>query len=375
MVNLSGKGMYLWIIKPTDDPAEIAAKCWAAGLTHVLIKIADASVPYNVVRDDYGNVIDDLVPPVIEELRQYGISPWGWQFVYGNVPDGEAAIAINRAKELGVDGFVVNAECAYKGKYAAAATYMSKVRAGLGSQMPIGLSSYRFPEYHPTFPWQEFLSQVDINLPQVYWLLSHNPAAQMVRCCEEFGQSKYPQVPIFPTGAAFSEQGWRASAAEVVAFMDQVKALGLPGCNFWRYADAFDRYDDLKDVISGYEWEGDGGGSSEDPVELPEGVLFYAKCTARVKARIRVSPDGDVIGYLERGLVEPVYGVIGSWYRISNGYVGETLMEKVDPPEEEEPDGDSEEDPTVNERLNRVECDLIKVMDWIVSQDPGALDA
>ena len=374
MINLSGKGIYLWIIKETDNPVAIAAKCFAAGLTHVLIKIADYKHPYNVT--DKGV---DLVPPLIKELRAVGISPWGWQFVYGNDPDGEAAIAVSRSKELGVDGFVVNAEGAYKGKNAAAVKYMQKVRAGLGGLMPIGLSSFRYPELHPEFPWKDFLGQVDINLPQVYWILSHNPAAQMVRCYEEFKQSKYPQVPIFPTGAAFSEQGWRASASEVTAFMEQVKALGLAGCNFWRYADAIDRYPDLREAITGFEWETGAVVEPEpieEPVELPDGVLFYAKCTARVKARIRVSPDGVVIGYLDRGLVEPVYGVIGSWYRIGGGYVGETLMEKMEPPVIEEPvEEPVEGDPTVEERLDRVEADLDKVLDWIAGQDPEAFDA
>ena len=374
MVNLVGKGMYLWIIKPTDNPGEIASKCWAAGLTHVLIKIADYKVPYNVTNDGV-----DLVPPLIKELRAVGISPWGWQFVYGNDPDGEAAIAVSRAMALGIDGFVVNAEGQYKGKNDAALKYMQQVRDGLGGMMPIGLSSFRYPELHPEFPWMAFLSQVDINFPQVYWILSHNPAAQMVRCFEEFGQSKYPQVPIFPTGAAFSEQGWRASASEVIAFMEQVKALGLAGCNFWRYADAIERYPDLRTAITGFEWEsGDVVEPPiEEPVELPDGVLMYAKCIAKVKARIRVSPDGEstVAGYLERGLVEPIYGVIGSWYRISAGYVGETLMEKIAPPEIGDPTEEPQEAPTQAERIDRIEDDLDKVMDWVTRQDPGAFDA
>ncbi len=370
-VDLTGKGMYLWIIKQTDNPAVIAAKCFAAGLTHVLIKIADYKVPYNVT--DKGI---DLVPPLIRELRAVGISPWGWQFVYGNDPDGEAAIAVSRSKALDIDGFVVNAEGQYKNKHAAAVRYMQQVRAGLGGSMPIGLSSFRFPAYHPEFPWQEFLSQVDLNLPQVYWILSHNPAAQMVRCYEEFKQSRFPQVPIFPTGAAFSEQGWRASADEVTAFMAQVKALGLAGCNFWRYGDAIERYPDLRTAITNFEWESGAvvePDPIEEPVELPEDVIFYAKCIAYVKARIRVSPDGEstIVGYLDRGLVEPVYGVIGRYYKIGGGYVSETLMEKIDPPVIGEPEGD----PTVEERLDRVEADLDKVMDWISIQDPEAFDA
>ena len=257
MNELTGKGMYLWIINDNDDPTEIAAACLAAGFSHVAIKIADAGYPYNVKYDDSG-LMTDKVPALVEELHALGIQAWGWQFVYGNLPDAEASIAITRVQTLGLDGFIVNAETDYKGKNAAAVRYMDQIRNAFGGMIPIALSSFRFPQYHPEFPWQEFLSRVDINMPQVYWILAHNPGDQLARCLAEFALDKYPQVPIFPTGAAFSEKSWRASAAEVQEFMEKAKSLGLPGCNFWRYHEAMERYPDLHDVISGFDWPGDG---------------------------------------------------------------------------------------------------------------------
>ena len=302
MVNLAGKGMYLWQLSTKDNPQMIAARCHAAGFTHLTIKIADYNYAYNVTQDGV-----DLVPGLIDELHRYGVQAWGWVFVYGNHPDAEAEIAIKRAQELEIDGLIINAECAYKvgDKRKAAARYMTQVRGAVGGVMPLALSSYRYPSLHPEFPWQEFLSQVDINMPQVYWVLARNAGAQLERCLAEFRQAKYPQRPVFPTGAAYSESGWKPTPEQVLAFMETAVSLGLPGCNFWEWRHAMDRFPELREVISAFEWPG---------VELPDVV----------------TPDDGP-------------------------------PDAVDVP--------------VEERLDRVEGDLDRVMDWIVTQDPEAFDA
>ena len=87
-------------------------------------------------------------------------------YIYGNYPDQEADIAVKRAIELGVDGFVVNAEHEFKqpNKAGAASRFMNNLRSNLGS-MPIALSSYRFPSYHASFPFTNFLERCDYNMP------------------------------------------------------------------------------------------------------------------------------------------------------------------------------------------------------------------
>jgi hypothetical protein len=231
---LTGKGYYIWIVRQCEngDPDRIAALAREANLTHVLVKIADGAFPYNVdLETGY-----DYARPVIEKLHAYNIEAWGWQYVYGDYPDHEAEIAVSRAIELGVDGYVVNAEGEYKSgnKAPAAARYMNTLRNNLGG-MPLALSSYRYPNYHIDFPWQPFLDRVDYNMPQVYWLKSHgNAGAQLQRSVNEF-QNIRPFRPIIPTGPTFKQDGWIPTHAEMIEFMQVALNLGLSAVNFWNW--------------------------------------------------------------------------------------------------------------------------------------------
>ena len=109
---LSGKGFFIWQIPNCEggDAQKIAAEAKTAGLSHVLIKIADGIYTYNY---DWAQHVD-LAFPVAQALRAEGIQVWGWHYVYGNSPTAEADIAIKRIKELSLDGYVIDAETQYK---------------------------------------------------------------------------------------------------------------------------------------------------------------------------------------------------------------------------------------------------------------------
>lgn len=231
-MKLQGKGYYIWIVRLCEkgDPDRIAALAREAKLTHVMIKIADGVFPYNV---DLDNGFD-YARPVIKKLQSQNIAVWGWQYIYGAYPEQEAEIAVRRSMELGVDGFVVNAEAEYKlpNKAAAATRYMNILRNNLGS-MPIALSSYRFPSYHASFPFSSFLERCDYNMPQVYWMKAHNNAgAQLQRCVNEYKQIN-PYRPIVPTGPTFKEHGWVPRESEVIEFLQVAQKLNIPAVNFW----------------------------------------------------------------------------------------------------------------------------------------------
>jgi hypothetical protein len=119
---LEGKGFYLWQIRRTEggNATAIANVAAQAGLTHVLIKIADGDDAYNV--DTITGA--DLVPPVMAALRDRNIEAWGWHYVYGYDPNAEADIAIQRIQQLGVTGYIIDAETQYEepGRDAAAAS-------------------------------------------------------------------------------------------------------------------------------------------------------------------------------------------------------------------------------------------------------------
>lgn len=246
-----GKGFFIWQIPYCEkgDPQAIADLAHQAGLTHLLIKVADSAYGYNI----YEGV--DLVPPLAQKLRQRGIEVWGWHFIHGDNPNGEANKAIERVSTLKLDGYVIDAEGPYKqrGKSAAATKFMMRLREGL-PELPIGLSSYRYPSYHPQLPWREFLEGCDFVMPQVYWKFADNAGEQLARCVREF-QALPPSRPIVPTGAAFTEHGWNPSTDEILDFLDIVRKLNLPGVNFYSWDSCRARLPEIWRTIRDYDWD------------------------------------------------------------------------------------------------------------------------
>ncbi len=254
-MGLTGKGFFVWKVQACENGnvTEIAALAKAANLTHVLVKIANGTLPYNY--DSSSNT--DYAGMLVQALHAQGIQAWGWHYVYGSSPQAEASIAIQRIKELGVDGYVIDAESEYKkpGRRAAATQFMAQLRASLPNY-PIALCSYRYPSYHPELPWREFLERCDLNMPQVYWMQAHNAGEQLTQSVRQF-QAMTPYRPIIPVGAAFREYGWQPKATEVQEFLTTSKSLNLNAGNFWEWSDA--RSGNLPNVwetIRDFNWSG-----------------------------------------------------------------------------------------------------------------------
>lgn len=226
-MTLDGKGFFIWQIRNCEggDPDLIAQAAEEGDLGHVLIKIADGASRYNV---DLKSGLD-RVPSVINALREKGLQVWGWHYIYGKSPIAEADIAASRIQQLDLDGYVINAEREFKhpGKDKAASIYMSRLRTAL-PDLPIALSSYRFPYYHIQYPWNEFLEGCDFIMPQVYWIHATNPGEQLLRCEHEYKSLGY-NLPIIPTGAAFLERDWIPSDTEIEEFLKTSRALNVGG--------------------------------------------------------------------------------------------------------------------------------------------------
>lgn len=250
MKSPQGKGFFIWRIPNCEkgDAQRIADLAHEAQLTHVLIKVAESNHSYNV----YEGV--DLVPAVARKLQERGIDVWGWHYIRGENPIGEANKAIERVQTLQLDGYVLDAEGPYKqrGKAAPAKKFMTRLREGL-PDTPVALSSYRFPSYHPQLPWREFLEGCDFVMPQVYWMFSHNAGEQLARCVREF-QAMTPTRPIIPTGAAFKEHGWKPTTAEIVDFLETAQRLNLPAANLYSWDSCRANLLDIWKVIHDYDW-------------------------------------------------------------------------------------------------------------------------
>lgn len=263
-MSLNGKGFMIWKVRDCEggNPGLISSEAHAAGFTYVLIKIADGARPYNI---DDGV---DKVPAVVQALKSRGIKTWGWHYVYGDDPIGEAQIAISRIQQLGLDGYAIDAESEYKlpGRYDNAELFMSELRNSL-QQFPIGLSSFRFPTLHPQLPWKAFLEKCDYNMPQVYWVGAHNPEAQLQRCVNEF-QAMTPFRPIIPTGPVYRYGDWEPTPSDIIVFLNTARSLNLNAANFftWDYRTILSS---LWDAVASYPW-----GSQPPPQELPQ-QYFY----------------------------------------------------------------------------------------------------
>lgn len=253
-MTLFGKGYFIWQIPKCDGgvPSAIAARAAEASLSHVVIKIADGtSRRYNVTSDNN----TDLVPPVMSALRGVGVSVWGWHYVRGDDPVAEANLAIDRVRELGVDGYVIDAEAEYKkpGRREAAKTFMRELRTGL-AEVPIALSTYRFPRIHTAFPFAEFLDRCDLAMPQVYFEEAHNPEEQLERCLEQYSALQ-PARPVVPTVPTYASSVWRPTPDEITRQLARAKELSLTAANAWSWDFASrPAFSDLWDAVAAFEW-------------------------------------------------------------------------------------------------------------------------
>ncbi len=124
---------------------------------------------------------------------------------------------------------MIDAESQYEGRYASAQTYVETLRAKVGPNYPIGLASFPYVDYHPSFPFSVFLGPngAQFNAPQMYWHdIGTSVANVFVHTYEEnlvYGR------PILPLGQTYGG----VSANEVVSFRSLASAYGAAGDSFW----------------------------------------------------------------------------------------------------------------------------------------------
>lgn len=289
---LTGKGLYIWKLKDCEggNLAQMVSEASAAGVSHVLVKILDGTWYYNLrpYYDSAGNLqwADDLLPPMVEAFHSVGIQVWGWQYIYLENPALEGQRAVQRVSDLGLDGFVIDAEKEVKGQPAKSQTYVDNLtKYNGGVEVPVAFSSYRYPTLHPEIPYKTFLKVSQYIMPQMYWEGAHNPGSQLTRCVSDY--VKLSNLPMIPTGSAYRRGAWQCTPADLVDFMDAAKMFGLPGVNFWVWNDSQIRaIPGLWGAFAGYQW-----GNPQPPTPPPTTVPLA------VWARDYVNPFLSGLGY------------------------------------------------------------------------------
>ncbi len=216
----AGQGMWIWYMSASDggSVASVVAQAKAAGVTTLFIKSSDGSTNY----------WSQFSKQLVEELHAQGLKVCAWQYVYGTNPVGEAEMGA-KAVANGADCLVIDAESQYEGLYGAAQTYIDTLRAKIGPTYPLGLASFPYVNYHPSFPYSVFLGPggAQFNAPQMYWHdIGTSVASVFVNTYE---QNLVYGRPILPLGQTYGG----VSATEIVSFRSLASAYGAAGDSFW----------------------------------------------------------------------------------------------------------------------------------------------
>lgn len=216
----AGQGMWIWYISASDggSVASIVAQAKAAGVGTLYIKSSDGS----------SNYWSQFSKQLVEEVHAAGLKVCAWQYVYGTNPVGEAELGA-KAVANGADCLVIDAESQYEGLYGAAQTYIDTLRAKIGPTYPLGLASFPYVNYHPSFPYSVFLGPggAQFNAPQMYWHdIGTSVASVFVNTYE---QNLIYGRPILPLGQTYGG----VSPTEIVSFRSLASAYGAAGDSFW----------------------------------------------------------------------------------------------------------------------------------------------
>jgi hypothetical protein len=219
-----GAGMWIWYVSQSNggDPAAIASQALGNNVSTVFIKSGDGTRYWS-----------QFSSALVNDLKSRGLSVCAWQYVYGNDPAGEAAVAA-RAKAAGADCFVIDAESEYEGKYDQARTYVSNLRAAVGDSYPIGLAGFPYVHYHPSYPYSVFLGPggAQFNVPQIYWHEIGGGVDNVVNTT--YAVNRPYGRPIVPIGQTYNNP----PLAEITRFRQLVAAQGSTGVSWWSWQES-----------------------------------------------------------------------------------------------------------------------------------------
>lgn len=151
---------------------------------------------------------------------------WGWPESGASRIDKFVAFTGDIIDQQPVKGLILNAEKPFygKNKTEAAKDLCTEIRARLG-HVPIGLSSYGPPYWHPAFPWAPFAAIADFGMPQIYDMDHKYGASYPQQCMASWVKSGFPK--LIPT--------WGASNAHTADQMRQMiqRTPRAPACCWW----------------------------------------------------------------------------------------------------------------------------------------------
>lgn len=226
----AGRGIWVWRLSQAENGnvTAIINRLTSQGVQWVALKCGDGAYLWRA----------QCTQSLVTRFHNAGIRVYGWQYVYGDDPIGEADVA-NRILDLGIDGFIVDAESEYEGKPLSASIYMVSIRVAHPTSF-IAYTTFPIISYHQRFPYLEFGRYSNAVMPQAYWqAIGVGPERMLAWMDSEWRQ--WAQIwrdtghvdavkPIMPIG-----QGWNVSGDEIARFSKMVNAKGYFAISLWVY--------------------------------------------------------------------------------------------------------------------------------------------
>ncbi len=156
--------MWIWYLSASDggSVAAIAAQAHAAGVSTVFVKSSDGSTNY--WSQFSPQLVRSPARPGPERVRVAVRLRHATRSARRNSGRGRSP--------NGADCLVIDAEAEYEGQLRARRRPTSTtLRARVGPAYPVGLASFPYVDYHPSFPYSVFLGPggAQFNAPQMYW--------------------------------------------------------------------------------------------------------------------------------------------------------------------------------------------------------------
>lgn len=264
-----GKGWFIWVVSQTmgGNPVALAAAAKQAGVGHLMFHIHSGYL--NELQVSGGM---DLTP-FIAAANAQGIECWGWGAVFKSTwSQGCDRVIEAKKKHPTLVGYILDAEAPIKGAYNEAAAIMNKLRYFL-PDMPIGLSSYRYPSLHPTLPWKEFRAKCDFDMPQVYWEKCLSDTCGTVQLLGSYNEFKAMDIklPFAATAPAYKVDAWQPTVKQIDGFFATAEHLNLAAVNFWVWYQAQRDLNALYNYIQTYQF-GEPDVPEPPPLTLEEKV-------------------------------------------------------------------------------------------------------
>jgi hypothetical protein len=223
---MAGDTMWIWQVKKSSggSVSRIARAAKRYGIENLVIKGADATRTWRQFNRRFVNA-----------LRARGLKVCAYQFVYGRRPRGEAIAGARIAKAA--DCLVIDAETHYEGRYASAQAYMRSLRARIGPDYPLGLTSFPYVHYHPGFPYSVFLGPggAQFNVPQAYWkAIGHSVDRTLA--------TTYKYNSVYGREIAPLGQTWmHPRRSQIRRFRHQAAEYGAEGVGWWDWQESVRR--------------------------------------------------------------------------------------------------------------------------------------